>query len=60
MLIPARRFIVGKGIDDFRNDMLDDKYLKLLYDYQHPDEVFYDRTIGGLSRRWRMMTQDER
>lgn len=62
-LMPARWFTGCKGLDDFRHEMLDDKHLKLLYDYQRPDEVFPDtNNRGGLcfSRWWRTMTQDKR
>lgn len=49
VLMPARWFTGGKGLDEFRKDMLDDQHIKLLYDYQQPDEVFPDtNNRGGL------------
>lgn len=49
ILMPARWFTGGKGLDEFRKGMLEDKHIKLLYDYQRPDEVFPDtNNRGGL------------
>ncbi|WP_249111856.1 Eco57I restriction-modification methylase domain-containing protein [Prevotella melaninogenica] len=42
MIMPARWYTGGKGLDEFRLTMLSDKHIKLLYDYQRPDEVFPD------------------
>lgn len=47
--MPARWYTGGKGLDEFRASMLTDKHIKLLYDYQRPDEVFPDtNNRGGL------------
>lgn len=49
MIMPARWYTGGKGLDEFRKTMLSDKHIKLLYDYQRPDEVFPDtNNRGGL------------
>lgn len=49
MIMPARWYTGGKGLDEFRKTMLSDKHIKLLYDYQRPDEVFLDtNNRGGL------------
>lgn len=49
MIMPARWYTGGKGLDEFRASMLSDKHIKLLYDYQRPDEVFPDtNNRGGL------------
>lgn len=49
MIMPARWYTGGKGLDAFRLTMLSDKHIKLLYDYQRPDEVFPDtNNRGGL------------
>lgn len=49
MIMPARWYTGGKGLDEFRVSMLSDKHIKLLYDYQRPDEVFPDtNNRGGL------------
>ena len=49
MIMPARWYTGGKGLDEFRQTMLSDKHIRLLYDYQRPDEVFPDtNNRGGL------------
>lgn len=49
IIMPARWYTGGKGLDEFRASMLTDKHIKLLYDYQRPDEVFSDtNNRGGL------------
>lgn len=49
MIMPARWYTGGKGLDEFRLTMLSDKHIKLLYDYQRPDKVFPDtNNRGGL------------
>ncbi len=47
MIMPARWYTGGKGLDQFREDMLTDKHIKLLYDYQRPDEVFPNTNNRG-------------
>lgn len=47
IIMPARWYTGGKGLDEFRASMLTDKHIKLLYDYQRPDEVFPDTNNRG-------------
>lgn len=47
MIMPSRWYTGGKGLDQFREDMLTDKHIKLLYDYQRPDEVFPNTNNRG-------------
>ena len=40
MIMPTRWYAGGKGLDDFRNEMLDDPTIQELHDFLHPEEVF--------------------
>lgn len=40
MIMPTRWYAGGKGLDAFRNEMLDDTAIQELHDYLHPEEVF--------------------
>jgi len=40
MVIPARWFAGGKGLDDFRESMLSDNHLRSIYDYLSASDVF--------------------
>lgn len=40
MIIPTRWFVGGKGLDDFRAAMLNDKNLVEIHDFLSPDDVF--------------------
>ena len=47
MIIPARWYSGGRGLDDFRKDMLQDKHIKCLVDYVNADECFPGVDISG-------------
>lgn len=40
MIIPSRWFSGGRGLDEFRAEMLADKHLRVLTDYESFKEVF--------------------
>lgn len=47
MIIPARWYAGGKGLDDFRNTMLSDKRIRVIKDYVNAKECFPNNSIGG-------------
>ncbi|HMP25213.1 MAG TPA: Eco57I restriction-modification methylase domain-containing protein, partial [Saprospiraceae bacterium] len=47
MIIPARWFTGGRGLDDFRKTMLNDKRLKVIVDYTDSRDCFPGVDIAG-------------
>jgi site-specific DNA-methyltransferase (adenine-specific) len=47
MIIPARWYAGGKGLDDFRSEMLNDKRIRKLVDFENSSEVFPGVDIAG-------------
>ena len=46
-IIPARWTVGGRYLDEFRDDMLNDKCISKLYDYFEPKEIFPQVAIEG-------------
>ena len=47
MIIPARWFAGGKGLDDFRKSMLEDKHISALVDFENSNDVFPGVDVAG-------------
>ena len=47
MIIPSRWFAGGKGLDDFRSEMLNDKRIRYINDFVNAKECFPGISIGG-------------
>ena len=47
MITPSRWFAGGKGLDDFRKSMIEDKRMKEIHDYPNASEVFPSIEIKG-------------
>lgn len=47
LIMPSRWYTGGKGLDNFRADMLSDSTIRDLYDFPNPDEVFPNTNIRG-------------
>lgn len=47
MIIPARWFSGGKGLDDFRAEMLNDRRIRKLVDFENSNEVFPGVDVAG-------------
>uniref|UniRef100_UPI0025972667 Eco57I restriction-modification methylase domain-containing protein n=1 Tax=uncultured Parabacteroides sp. TaxID=512312 RepID=UPI0025972667 len=47
MIMPSRWYAGGKGLDEFRENMLNDKHISLLHDFLNPEDVFPNTNIRG-------------
>jgi hypothetical protein len=47
IIMPTRWYAGGKGLDDFRGEMLNDEHIKELHDFLKPDLVFKDVNLRG-------------
>jgi len=47
MIIPSRWFAGGKGLDKFRDDMLNDNHIKQIIDFESSKECFTGVNIAG-------------
>lgn len=47
MIMPSRWFSGGKGLDKFRNDMLNDKRISHIVDFENSNEVFPGVDVAG-------------
>ncbi|MCQ2608329.1 MAG: Eco57I restriction-modification methylase domain-containing protein [Bacteroidales bacterium] len=47
IIMPARWYVGGKGLDDFRKEMLRDKKILKLYDYPNSKDLFSNVDIAG-------------
>lgn len=47
IIMPARWYAGGKGLDDFRDSMINDKHIKSLHDYPITDDIFPNVNIRG-------------
>lgn len=46
-IMPTRWYVGGKGLDSFRDEMLNDVHLKELYDCLTPEDIFPNTNIRG-------------
>lgn len=59
LITPTRWFSGGKGLDEFREHMLNDAHIKVLHDYTHPEDVFPDtNNRGGICYFFRDLDYD--
>lgn len=47
MIVPSRWFAGGRGLDDFREQMLNDKRIKEIHDYPNAKEIFPSNEVKG-------------
>lgn len=49
-ITPSRWYVGGKGLDDYRDEMLNDPHIKEIYDWLTPENIFPRTNIrGGVS-----------
>ncbi len=47
MIVPSRWFAGGKGLNDFREEMLNDKRIRRIFDFENANECFPGVDIAG-------------
>lgn len=47
MIIPSRYFAGGKGLDAFRDEMLNDNHIRRIVDYINAKDCFPQNSVGG-------------
>ena len=47
MVMPTRWYAGGKGLDEFRDEMLNDSHIQELHDYLNPADLFPNTNIRG-------------
>jgi len=47
MIMPTRWYAGGKGLDDFRNQMLEDTHISELHDFLKPELIFQNINLRG-------------
>ena len=47
IIMPSRWMAGGKGLDEFRNAMLNDKHIAELHDFMHPEDIFPNTNNRG-------------
>lgn len=47
MIMPSRWYSGGKGLDEFRDNMLNDSKISILHDFLNPEQVFPKTNIRG-------------
>jgi site-specific DNA-methyltransferase (adenine-specific) len=47
MIIPSRWFVGGKGLDNFRSEMLNDSHIRKIVDFEDASEIFPGVDIAG-------------
>lgn len=46
-IMPTRWYVGGKGLDEFRDEMINDPHLRELHDWLTPEDIFPDTNIRG-------------